>query len=95
MITTEQMVYEPTPVDGDARFQVAGRLLAVAAIVVLNKANGLEEERTSHILRSLGEIVAQHGTDVGRGWLEGWHHATGTRDHDTWMTALRILGPFG
>jgi len=91
IITRENEVYEPV-LDGDGRFQAAGRLLALSRIVISNKADGLLEERTSHVLSSLAEVVSLYGVAYGQGWIEGWHHAVGVREHDTWRSACRILG---
>lgn len=88
--TDEQMVRSGS--DPDGRFHTAGRLLGLAWIVSLNRAQGMEEKREPGILREAAIVTAREGIDFARGWVEGWHYPTGSREHATWMTMREILG---
>lgn len=86
MKTTTQQINRPVRVDEENRFDLAGRLLARAEILLQ------EGEAHDHgLLTRLAQVVAAQGTEYARGWLEGAHYTAGFRIHDAWMIGSEIL----
>jgi hypothetical protein len=83
---TLQQIRRPVRVDEENRFDLAGRLLAHAAIL---EAEG--ETHDAGILSRVAAVVAAEGPEYARGWVEGGHYFAGVRIHDTWMIASEVL----
>lgn len=91
MKTTDRELAEGA---SDNRFEVAGRILALAEIIrEVERVEGADQDgRSQTILRSLAEVTALHGVDFGRGWIQGLWHGQGVRIHQTWVDARALLG---
>ena len=93
MKTTEEQIGRPVRVDEPNRFDVAGRLLALAEILRdSERAEGPEAGgRSSTVLRALAEAVSLYGIEYGQGWIQGFWHGQGVRVHETWVAARSLL----
>jgi hypothetical protein len=86
MKTTIAQIRRPVEVEEENRFDLAGRLLARAEILLQ------EGEAHDHgLLTRLAQVVAAEGPEYARGWLEGAHYTAGVRIHDAWMIGTDIL----
>lgn len=86
MKTTIAQIRRAVQVDEENRFDLAGRILARAEILLQ------EGEAHDHgLLTRLAQIVAAQGPEYARGWLEGAHYTAGVRIHDAWMIGSEIL----
>lgn len=90
MKTTEAQIGRPVGVDEPNRFDVAGRLLALAEIVGERRIEE-DEVRSSIVLHALAEVVALHGIEYGQGWIQGYWYGKGVEVHQTWIAARALL----
>jgi len=72
-------------------------LLRLAQRILSDKANGVESEyaeMSSHVARHCADVVAEHGLEFARGWVEGWWYAAGNKDGGdaTWRELRALLG---
>lgn len=84
--TTVQDIQRAVRVDEENRFALAGRILAHAEIL---REDG--ETGDASLLARLAEVVALHGAEYGRGWIQGAHHTAGVRIHGPWMIGAEVL----